>query len=85
MGTIFKIVVINCTIPEVKMPKELIQVKNQIVVRPVKIARSELVANAGMKVLKALIKETVIAALVHHVETKYPQATRKPAKSPSPF
>ena len=70
MGTIFKIVVINCTTPEVKIPKELIQVKNQIVVRPVKIARSELVANAGMKVLKALIKETVIAALVHHTETK---------------
>ena len=63
-------VVINCTTPEVKMPKELIQVKNQIVPKPVTIANNEFEANAGMKVLKALIKETVIAALVHHTETK---------------
>ena len=70
MGRIFNIVVINCTTPEVNMPKELIQVKNQIVERPVRIANKEFVANAGMKVLKALIKETVIAALVHHTETK---------------
>jgi hypothetical protein len=70
MGRIFNIVVINCTTPEVNMPKELIQVKNQIVAKPVTIANTELVAKAGMKVLKALIKETVMAALVHHTETK---------------
>ena len=70
MGTIFKIVVTNCNLPEVKIPNELIQVKNHIVAKPVNAANKLLVANAGMKVLKALIKETVIAALVHHTETK---------------
>ena len=70
MGTIFKIVVINCKMPEVKIPNELIQVKNQIVAKPVKAANKLFVANAGIKVLRALINETVIAALVHHTETK---------------
>ena len=70
MGTIFKMVVINCTTPDVNMPKELIQVKNQIVAKPVAMANNELVANAGIKVLRALINETVIAALVHHTDTK---------------
>ena len=42
MGTIFKMVVINCTTPDVNMPKELTQVKNQIVARPVIIANIEL-------------------------------------------
>ena len=70
MGRIFNIVVINCTTPEVNMPKELIQVKNQIVAKPVTMAKTEFVAKAGIKVLRALIKETVIAALVHHTDTK---------------
>jgi hypothetical protein len=70
MGRIFNIVVISCTTPEVNMPKELIQVKNQIVAKPVAMANNELVANAGIKVLRALINETVIAALVHHTDTK---------------
>ena len=52
------------------MPKELIQVKNQIVAKPVAMANNELVANAGIKVLRALINETVIAVLVHHTDTK---------------
>jgi hypothetical protein len=69
MGRIFNIVVINCTTPEVNMPKELIQVKNQMVASPVTMAKNEFVANAGIKVLIALIKETVIAALVHHTDT----------------
>ena len=70
MGTIFNIVVINCTTPDVYMPKELIQVKNQMVVKPVTIANTELVAKAGIKVLRALTNETVIAALVVHTENK---------------
>ena len=70
MGTIFKIVVINCTLPEVTIPKELIQVKNQIVASPVTIAKLVLLAKAGIKVLRALTKETVMAALVHQTETK---------------
>ena len=70
MGTIFKMVEINCTTPDVNIPKEFTQVKNQIVDKPVMMASVALVANAGMKVLNALIKETVIAALVHHTETK---------------
>ena len=70
MGTIFNIVVINCTKPDVYMPKELIQVKNQMVVKPVTIANTELVAKAGIKVLRALTNETVIAAFVVHTENK---------------
>jgi hypothetical protein len=70
MGTIFNIVVINCTTPEVNMPKELIQVKNQMVASPVTMAKNEFVAKAGIKVLIALTNETVIAALVHHTENK---------------
>ena len=41
-----------------------------MVAKPMMMASVALVANAGMKVLNALIKETVIAALVHHTETK---------------
>ena len=52
------------------MPKELIQVKNQMVANPVIIAKNELLAKAGIKVLSALIKETVMAALVHQTDTK---------------
>ena len=56
-----------------------------MVPNPVTTANKALLAKAGINVLIALIKETVIAALVHHTETKYPHATRKPAKSPNPF
>jgi hypothetical protein len=70
MGTIFKMVDINCTTPDVNIPNEFTQVKNQMVVKPVMMASVAFVANAGIKVLNALIKETVIAALVHHTETK---------------
>ena len=70
MGTIFKIVVTNCNFPEVNIPNELTQVKNQMVASPVNAASKLLVDNAGIKVLIALIKETVIAALEHQTETK---------------
>ena len=56
--------------PEVKIPNELIHVKNQIVAKPVNAANKLLDAQVGIKVLKALINETVMAALVHQTETK---------------
>jgi hypothetical protein len=68
-----------------KIPNELTQVKNQIVDKPIVIANTAFVAKAGKKVLSALTKETVMAALVHHPETHSPHATRKPANSPRPF
>ena len=70
MGKIFKMVVINCNFPDVKMPSVLTHVNNQIVASPAKAASKAFVANAGINVLIALIKETVIAALVHQTETK---------------
>ena len=69
-GTTFKIVVINCNLPEVKIPNEFTQVKIQIVTRPAITATNGLVAKIGMNALNALIKETAIAALVNHTETK---------------
>ena len=67
------------------MPNEFIQVKNQIIPSPVTIDNGGFVANAGIKVLNALIKETAMAALAQHTETKYPHATKNPAKSPKPL
>ena len=84
-GMTFKIVVTNCNFPEARTPFVLIQVKNQIANKPALTAAIALLASTGKKVLKALIKETAIAALVHQSEIQYPQATKKPAKSPSPF
>ena len=70
IGTTFKIVVMSCSLPEVNTPNVLIHVSIHIVAKPVNTANKELVAKAGIKVPKALIKETVIAALVHHTEIK---------------
>ena len=39
IGTILRMVVINCKIPDVKIPKELIQDKNQIVASPTPMAK----------------------------------------------
>ena len=82
MGTTFKMVVTNCNLPDARTPNVLIHVNIQIVDSPVNTANKELVASAGMKVLNALIKETVMAALVHQTEIRYPHATKNPAKSP---
>src|SRR5450432_102821 len=84
-GTILIIVVTNCNLPDVTMPSVLTQVSSQMAPNPVNMANKVLVARAGKKVLNALTIETAMAALVHQIEIQYPQATRKPAKSPSPL
>ena len=84
-GITFNIVVTNCNLPEANMPFVFIQVRNQIATKPAATATIALLPRMGKKVLMALTNETAIAALVHQSDIQYPQATKKPAKSPKPF
>src|SRR5580693_9106442 len=67
-GIIFKIVVTNCNFPEVTMPRVFTQVNSHIAPSPVKTASRAFVARAGKKVLKALTRDTAMAAFVHQIE-----------------
>ena len=82
IGIIFRIVVINWTKPIVRIGLEFNQLKNQIKESPVKTEAKGLVPKLGKKMVKYPTKATAIAALVHHTETQYPQATRKAGNSP---
>ena len=84
-GTIFRMVVTSCILPDTIIPFVLIHVRNQIAHNPVSDEANGFPFRTGKKVLKALTKETVMAALLHQIEIQYPHATRKPIKSPNPL
>ena len=64
-GRIFKIVVINCTLPDVVITKVFIHANSHIVLNAVATAATELVANTGKNVLNALTKAIAILAFEH--------------------
>ena len=67
-GSIFKMVVITCILPEALTPLELSHVKNQINTRPVQTAANEFDSKIGKKKLKAPITAITIAALLIQIE-----------------
>ena len=67
-GSSFKTVVITWILPVALIPFELIQVKNQIIDKPIETANTELVCKFGKKKLRAPIIAIAIAALLIQVD-----------------
>ena len=67
-GSNFKTVVITWILPVVLIPFELIQVKNQIIDKPIETANTELVCKIGKKKLRPPIIAIAIAALLIQVD-----------------
>ena len=67
-GNNFKTVVITWILPVALIPFELIQVKNQIIDKPIETANTELVCKIGKKKLRAPIIAIAIAALLIQVD-----------------
>ena len=81
-GINFAIVVKIWIFPDDLKPFDEVYVNSQIKKSPVNVAYNEFVASSGTKKLNALTMATAIAALLTQHEIQYPQATKKPIKSP---